>query len=399
MFTDTFYLNLPTLENFIEITNPLNFFSLPPDWYIVITDIRGSTQAIEAGRYRDVNILGVSSIIAVLNRAKHLEIPFIFGGDGASLLIPPSLFSEAKQALLATQDMAQREFQLDLRVGIVPINTVRDTDYDVKVAKVRVSPNYTQAVFTGGGLTYATELIKNPESSHLYCLKASEDSPQADFSGLVCPWQDILSKHGEILSLIVMATVSTEEEEGYIYKDVLEKIYMIYGKNDKFHPISLESIRLSLSNQILYKEIQVINQAKSGWHKQIRLWIRKVTLILTKIKIRVGLVDWKHHKQTLIADSDYQKFDDTLRMVISGKSAQREKLIPYLENQYKGGKLVYGFHVSDRALMTCLVYKAQGRHMTFIDGADGGYALAAKMLKEKLKPGKGRDWGLGQGEG
>ena len=79
MFTDTFYLNLPTLENFIEITNPLNFFSLPPDWYIVITDIRGSTQAIEVGRYRDVNILGVSSIIAVLNRAKHLEIPFIFG--------------------------------------------------------------------------------------------------------------------------------------------------------------------------------------------------------------------------------------------------------------------------------------------------------------------------------
>ncbi len=149
MFTDSFYLNLPTLENFIEITNPLNFFSLPPDWYIVITDIRGSTQAIEAGRYRDVNILGVSSIIAVLNRAKHLEIPFIFGGDGASLLIPPSLFSEAKQALLATQDMAQREFQLNLRVGIVPINTVRDTDYDVKVAKVRVSPNYTSIYGSG----------------------------------------------------------------------------------------------------------------------------------------------------------------------------------------------------------------------------------------------------------
>ncbi|HEY9833856.1 MAG TPA: DUF3095 domain-containing protein [Stenomitos sp.] len=386
MFTDTFYLNLPTLENFIEITNPLNFSSVPPDWYIVITDIRGSTQAIEAGRYRDVNILGVSSIIAVLNRAKHLEIPFIFGGDGASLLIPPSLFSEVKQALLATQNMAQREFQLDLRVGIVPVTTVRDTHYDVKVAKIRVSPNYTQAIFTGGGLTYATELIKNPETSDLYCLNTSENSFQADFSGLVCPWQDIRSKHGEMLSLIVMATVSTDEEEGCIYKDVLEEIYRIYGKNDKFHPISLERIRFSLNNQILSKEIQVMNQARSIWHKQIRVWFRKVTLILTKIKIRLGLIDWKHQKQTLIADSDYQKFDDTLRMVISGNSAQRAKLISYLENQYKMGKLVYGFHVSDRALMTCLVYKAQGRHTAFIDGADGGYALAAKVLKEKLKP-------------
>ena len=178
--------------------------------------------------------------------------------------------------------MAQREFQLDLRVGIVPVTTVRDSNYDVKVAKVRVSPNYTQAVFTGGGLTYATELIKNPETSELYCLKASEDSPQADFSGLVCPWQDILSKHGEILSLIVMATISTDEEESCIYKDVLEKIHTIYGRNDKFHPISFERIRFSLNNQILYKEIQVMNQSQSGWQKQICLWVRKIILILTK---------------------------------------------------------------------------------------------------------------------
>jgi hypothetical protein len=101
MFTDTFYSELPTLEHFVEITNPQNFFPVHPDWCIVITDIMGSTKAIEAGRYKDVNILGVSSIIAILNRAKHLEIPFVFGGDGASLLIPPSLFLEAKQALLA----------------------------------------------------------------------------------------------------------------------------------------------------------------------------------------------------------------------------------------------------------------------------------------------------------
>jgi hypothetical protein len=108
---------------------------------------------------------------------------------------------------------------------------------------------------------------------------------------------------------------------------------------------------------------------------------------LTKIKIRFGLADWKNHEQSLIGDSDYQKFDDALRMVISGNSTQRENLISYLESQYKLGKLVYGFHVSNRALMTCLVYKAQGRHVAFIDGADGGYALAAKMLKGKLKPG------------
>jgi hypothetical protein len=385
MLTDIFYSELPTLEHFIEITNLQNFFPIPSDWYIVITDIMGSTKAIEAGRYKDVNMLGVSSIIAVLNRAKHLDIPFIFGGDGASLLIPPSLLTEVKQALLATQDMAKREFNLNLRVGIIPVTTVRDTNYDVKVAKVRVSPNYTQAVFTGGGLTYATELIKNHKTSQLYSINSSETPHQADFSGLVCPWQDIQSQHGEILSLIVMATASTDEEETYIYKEVLEKIHTVYGGSKSFHPLCLENIQLSLDNQTLYKETQVLNQSKSWWHKQIRFWSRKLTIFLTKIAIRLGLVDWKHQKQSLIADSDYQKFDDLLRMVISGDSVQRDSLIRYLEKQCRAGKLVYGFHVSDRALMTCLVYEMQGRHIAFIDGADGGYALAAKLLKEKLK--------------
>ena len=389
MFTDTFYSELPTLEHFVEITNPQNFFPVHPDWCIVITDIMGSTKAIEAGRYKDVNILGVSSIIAILNRAKHLEIPFVFGGDGASLLIPPSLFLEAKQALLATQDMAKREFNLGLRVGIVPVATVRDANYDVRVAKVRVSPKYTQAVFTGGGLTYATELVKNPETSELYSLSSSGILPQADFSGLVCPWQDIPSQHGEILSLIVMATANQDQEETSIYKEVLKKIYKFYGGATSFHPVDFEHIRLSLNRQILYKETQVVHQSQSWWYKQFSLWQRLLEILVAKLsmKFKLGLIDWQVNKKTIIADSDYQKFDDILRMLISGNSGQREKLICYLETQYKAGKLMYGFHVSDRALMTCLVYEAQGRHIAFIDGADGGYALAAKMLKGKLKPG------------
>ena len=168
MSTEQFYAKLPRLKRFIEITNSHNFVDLPPDWQIIITDIVGSTQAIEQGRYKDVNLLGACSIVAVLNVAKSLEIPFVFGGDGASLLIPPSLVKAAKQALLATQAIARSRFGLDLRVGIVPVAAVLAAEYEVRVAKLEVSENYSQGIFTGGGITYATELVKDNAPTNPY---------------------------------------------------------------------------------------------------------------------------------------------------------------------------------------------------------------------------------------
>jgi hypothetical protein len=40
---------------------------------------------------------------------------------------------------------------------------------------------------------------------------------------------------------------------------------------------------------------------------------------------------------------------------------------------------------SRAALVTCLVQSYNGNHMHFVDGSDGGYALAARGLKEQLK--------------
>ena len=102
-------------------------------------------------------------------------------------------------------------------------------------------------------------------------------------------------------------------------------------------------------------------------------------------KIKTNDVDWGNYKENTIATTDYKKFDDILRMVMAGNQQQRENLNNYLENQYDRGKLVYGLHKSDRAIMTCLVFERNGRQVHFVDGADGGYALAAKAMKERIK--------------
>jgi len=71
--SDNFYANLPVFLDFMCVADENNFHDVPSDWLVVVSDIKGSTKAIESGRYKDVNILGASSIIAVLNCVQTLR--------------------------------------------------------------------------------------------------------------------------------------------------------------------------------------------------------------------------------------------------------------------------------------------------------------------------------------
>ena len=388
MNSENFYSQLPLLDNFLKITEIGNFVDVPEDWYIVVTDIRGSTQAIEAGKYKEVNLLGACSIVAVLNVAGETEIPFVFGGDGASLLMEPSLLPAAQKALLATQQLAKTQFDLDLRVGVVPVKVVVAANYPVKIAKFKVSENYSQAVVIGGGLTRATELIKDPVAGNIYSIKNNGVSPKADFSGLECRWQDIPSKYGEIVTLLVMVRSGFGQQSHQFYRNILKKIKYIYGEENSLNPIDSKNLKLTLNSTKLIKETLVRASSASWLDRQ--LYLSKIQLetalgsLLMNLKVKTEELDWGVYKDIAIAATDYRKFDDMLRMVISGNEWRRKKLTAYLEKNYREGKLVYGLHVSDRALMTCLVFERGGQQVHFVDGADGGYALAAKDMKQRM---------------
>ncbi|MEG3982315.1 DUF3095 domain-containing protein [Microcoleus sp. T3B2] len=388
MNSENFYSQLPLLDNFIKITDLGNFVDVPDDWYIVVTDIRGSTKAIEAGKYKEVNLLGACSIVAVLNIAGKTEIPFVFGGDGASLLMGPSLLPAAKIALLATQQMAKTQFDMDLRVGAVPVQVVA-ANYPVKIAKFKVSENYSQAVFSGGGLTRATELIKDPAPGNIYSIKNNGISATADFSGLECRWQDIPSKYGEIVTLLVMVREDLGQQSHQFYRKIIKKIEYIYGKEDCLNPIDRKNLKLTLNSAKLIKET-LVRASNASWLDR-QMYLSKIQLetalgsLLMNLKVKTEELDWGVYKDIAIAATDYRKFDDMLRMVISGNEWRRKKLTGYLERNYREGKLVYGLHVSDRALMTCLVFERNGQQVHFIDGADGGYALAAKDMKQRMQ--------------
>jgi hypothetical protein len=284
--------------------------------------------------------------------------------------------------------MAADEFNLVLRVGIVPITAI-SSNHEIKMAKLRISENYDQAILRGGGISYATNLIKDKATTSFYSPKSKSSNPIADFSGLECRWQDIPTRHEEILSLIVFVTDPSQSQVDNLYREVINQIDRIYGKGTECHPVVSANLQLAFGEKNLSSETRVFTASKNWLKRILYLWkIRLINLlgdVLMSLNIKTGAFNWGDYKQIVSESTDFKKFDDVLRMVVSGTTQQRKKIIDYLEKKFQEGRLVYGFHVSDRALMTCLVFDRDGRQVHFVDGADGGYALAAKKMKERMK--------------
>ena len=114
----------------------------------------------------------------------------------------------------------------------------------------------------------------------------------------------------------------------------------------------------------------------------------RLACLLGRIIFKFGPMVWElggeDYLNTLTKNSDFKKFDGTLRMTIDSTPENRKELVEYLETQKNEGTLFYGIQISDSALMTCMVFDRKVRHLHFVDGASAGYALAAKLMKSQL---------------
>jgi hypothetical protein len=388
MMSDNFYADLPVTEKFSDIADLSHYTPLPDDWSAVVSDVKNSTVAINNGEYKAVNITGVSVITSILNVLKPLSVPYIFGGDGSSLCVPDNVLDKVKDALIATQEMSQLQFGLALRIGVVPISEIRKAGYDIFVSKQKVSEHYIQAAFAGGGLEYAENVIKDDDSECAFRIE-SKNVSDADYTGLECRWENVPSKHGETISLIVKATADNQDDEYRIYTEIINKVHDIYGDESSSRPVYEEGLKLTLSNNFLKYETKARTFGKSISELFLyKLKIRVQALLgrfFMSRKIKTGDTDWGKYKSTFVKNTDYRKFDGVLREVLSGNKQQREMLDQYLNERYKKGECFYGIHVSESALVTCMINNCIDQHFHFIDGADGGYAMAATMMKQQIK--------------
>lgn len=382
--TTRFFADLPALERFAEVAASAAYTDAPNDWALIITDVQGSTKAIEAGRYKDVNALGVASIVALQNALPELDLPFVFGGDGATLLCPEAALNRAGAALRGLQRRSSEAFGLTMRAGIVPLRELREAGFSLRVAKLQASPGAIFAMFSGDGFTEGERWIKDPELGKRYAVDSS-GSNEADFEGFECRWQPIPNRNGAVISVLVQACGENVERT---YREVIARIDQIIGERDA-RPVAQATLQLA-SNQAAFDAEAKLLSGKQAGVKYLASRTRAQALNqVGKVLLNRG---WRAfgfpgdvYRQQVVTNSDYRKFDDTLRMVLDLSAEQEAALAAYLSEAHEEGRLVYGLHRAEAALMTCVIRRHDGDHVHFVDGANGGYALAAKQMKAQLK--------------
>ena len=383
--TASFYADLTPFSEFEQAADAQSYTVAPDDWYVVIADIKGSTKAIIEGRYKQVNMVGAACINAVLNVSTKGEIPYVFGGDGATMLVPEHSLDACKQALLRLRTLAETRFDLSLRVGIVPVAQLNaSSGHKVMVGKYQISPGNMLATFSGGGVELAERWIK---SDPAYLVQSSGDEAPPDLSGLSCRWEPLNASSGVMLSVLVQATSNDATRRAATYRQGIKAIEQI--ANDAPNagkPINAGNMKFRWPPRGLRAEIDatVGNRNRALW--TLRVYANSLLQwMLDTFDLSAGGYRGKQYRVELRDNTDYQRFDDTLRMLLDCTVQQANAIEEMLHGAVQRGELVFGTHRARSALMTCLVFDLeQSQHIHFVDGSDGGFTSAAKQMKALL---------------
>ena len=239
-----------------------------------------------------------------------------------------------------------------------------------------------QAVFAGGGMAWAERYMKDPATAPLCAIDAATPA-RGSHEGLECRWQDIPSPHGETVSLMVRAVQGTDglpgpdrESDGDLRQrralpsgdaagavdGAGREAPRQRGRRARRRPGRMGQVALPDAHAAGRGPRLVPDEVRPA-HRGDRL-------------------------EPLPADAGAR----TATCASSTTSTARSSPVPrrsarrstaWLEERYARRELVYGLHVTDRAHMTCLVFNYSGKHLHFIDGADGGLFSAAKAFKER----------------
>ncbi len=383
MFSTLFYARLKThTVTLPQLLAEEHFTTLPDDWYVVIADIQNSSAAVRKGLHNDVNLVAAGSLIAGLNVAREagVEVPFFFGGDGGTLLVPDKILRSVLLALQRHNINSQENFGFTLHVGAVPVSVVREAGHLIRLAKIRLGSGLSKAVLIGDGLLWAEQQVKNN-------ISIPPDPPDAsvlNMDGLECRWDRIKPPraHSQIVCYLIESCNPARQIP--LYRAILLEADALFGTLELRNPLSLDKLNLLVTMRKIRREML----ARFGKLKRTYLVTEFLKTVIGKILFRHGLkfagMDGKRYLEEVISNADTLTLDGRINTIISGTAEQHTRFQAFLDDLEKRGKLRYGHHANGESIMTCYIESREEKHIHFVDGGDGGYTAAAGELKGKI---------------
>ncbi|MBO9412135.1 MULTISPECIES: DUF3095 domain-containing protein [unclassified Ruegeria] len=372
-----FYDSLPLLRDFTRLADPQRFSAIPSDWVVGVADIVDSTGQIAQGRYKTVNTVGAAVISAMINAMRGREFPYVFGGDGAGFAVPASAAEAAGEVLAAMRRWAQEEFSIPLRAALVTVAEIRTAGKDLRVARFAPSDGVDYAMFSGGGLAWAETQMK---AGH-FMVPEADPGVRPDLTGLSCRWSNVKAQHGQIVSLVVEPTPHATEAD---FADLAQSVLSAAeGLERAGHPVPENGPPIGWPPPGLSIDAHVSRAGGSVFGQMLKLLVQNLLIaLLFRSGKRLGNFEPDHYKRMVSRNADYRKFDDGLKMTLDCDPATLAQIQMMLEQARGRGKVRYGLHAQDEAMMTCFVPSAtRDDHVHFVDGASGGYAQAAAAMQ------------------
>ena len=379
-----FFADLPLLASARDTFDTSRYRSAPDDWALAVTDIVDSTGAIARGQHKTVNFVAAMAIAALRNLCAPTRIPFLFGGDGAVIMVPPQYVAKARLELARVRGMAAREFQMTLRAGLVPVRELRRSGSDVLVGRYEPTPGNSFGVFLGGGVGLLEASIRGRGNAELAALaavpEALDDGAPVDLEGLSCRWDTLTSTHGAMLTLILQGAGDLS--------DVHARVATLAGPDAETRPVRQDTLKTSWPPPGFMLEARARRRGGS-------LLVWAVRVLLDTLLARVlfwrgkptGRFDPERYRSEIVTNTDFCKHDETVCLVIDCSPAAVEAIKSYLDQAAPARGIRYGIHVSQTALMTCLVLApSDSLHVHFVDGGAGGYTSASRGLKRAAVP-------------
>ena len=358
-----FFSEMSSFANLGELTNEALYKQAPDDWIAIVTSIDGATKAIEEGRYKDVNMAAAAGLAAVMNSVESFNLPFVFAGDHTAILIPPSDPEKVKWALGKAREIAFLHFHLKMKIGLIPLSELSKEGAPIRLAKFLISEESSVAFFKGHGLQLAEKWMKEGKFHlPLEKIKAFKFNP---FDGLHARWKQ--NSEGVILSILIKLVDEKDEKEGFFKKLITEIDQIVELDAVSSRPLKDET----LVPEKKWTSARLEAHFSLGGFVFLKIWKRFLNQIFKR--------SWIKEKPQVLANADYRKFDETLRLVLDCSKEKQEKVQELLENYQANGFLSFGIHASPAAQVTSF------RQMHFVDGNDGGLSSAAQMLKTQLE--------------